>query len=321
MKQIPMLFMILLIVGCTPRDETPEVQHFGAVQGIVTDVDTMQPLENAVVMLDSSLQTETDSLGEFRFDDIQSGEHEIAVSLLDYAQVVRNIHVAPDSISTVHLHLHCILAGAVEGRVTRAANGLPMADVNVAYEAGSVVTGPDGHFRIDSIAPGQQVLTLTKPKYVESQVAVLVHSRMTTNQDVSMPIDLPLVMEGTWLSAGENVAPLLVSLYQTDTVRVTFTGSTIILEEHRTESGWRADQVGSFMLGDDSVQDIHGIEIDYTEALAYEQAGIVRVLEANPDEMQLEVVVPYLAHPPTPEDGFGAMPSLGSMITQLFARE
>ena len=132
------------------------------------------------------------------------------------------------------------------------------------------------------------------------------------------------MMVGTWLSAGANVAPLLVGFYQTDTVRVTFTESTIVTKEHRADSTgghWEADQVGTFTLGEAPVDGIYGITIDYTEAAAYQQQGIVKLIEATPDTMKLEVVLPNLATPRTPQDGFGSDPSLGTSNIQVYVRQ
>ena len=115
------------------------------------------------------------------------------------------------------------------------------------------------------------------------------------------------MMVGTWESTGDLVAPLLVALYSTDTVQVTFTETVVTTREHRAgeTNAWVADQVGTFTLGTDVQDDIYGITIDYTEAVAFQQQGIIKVKDATVDTLWLEVVIPNLATPPTPADGFG----------------
>lgn len=129
-------------------------------------------------------------------------------------------------------------------------------------------------------------------------------------------------MAGTWVSAGANVAPLLIGLYQTDTVRVSFTETTVTTREHRADStggAWQADQVGSWSLGETSENDIYSITIDYTEAVAFQQVGIVKIFEGTPDTLKLEVVIPSLATPPVPSDGFGT--TVNGTNVQTFIRE
>ena len=124
---------------------------------------------------------------------------------------------------------------------------------------------------------------------------------------------------GSWESSGALVAPLLVSFYQTDTVRVTFTEATVLTREHRADgTGWQADQSGTYTVTLEDAGEIHSIEINYTEAAAYIQQGIFQVIEATLDTMKLEVVIPSLATPPTPADGFGTTVS-GTNI-QTFVR-
>lgn len=132
------------------------------------------------------------------------------------------------------------------------------------------------------------------------------------------------MMVGTWLSAGANVAPLLVSLYGTDSVRVTFTETQVTTEEHRTIdslsfSDWMPNQVGTFELGEAPENDIYSVSLNYTEAQAYVQEGIIQIVEATPDTLRLEVVLPNLATPPAPSDGFGT--TVSGLNVQTYVRQ
>jgi hypothetical protein len=65
---------------------------------------------------------------------------------------------------------------------------------------------------------------------------------------------------------------------------------------------------------------VHSISINYT---AFEQEGIIQVIEGSPDQMKLEAVqtVPDIgATPRTPESGFGSDAALGTSNIQQYVR-
>ncbi len=125
---------------------------------------------------------------------------------------------------------------------------------------------------------------------------------------------------GTWLSAGDNVAPLLVTLFDYDSVRVTLNeNNTVMLETHPSGGSWSTLN-GVYTVNESATGDIDAIAINYS---AFEQEGIVEIYSASPDSMWLEVVqtVPDIgAVPPTPADGFGANAALGMTNIQRYER-
>ncbi|PID80722.1 hypothetical protein CSB20_06030 [bacterium DOLZORAL124_64_63] len=128
----------------------------------------------------------------------------------------------------------------------------------------------------------------------------------------------PKAWEGVWLSAGADVAPILVDLF--DSVRITMdANNTITLESHVINGAWNSNP-GVYSVTESSDGDIHAIDVNYTSV---EQEGIIQVWEASPDSMYLEVVgtVPDSgAVPPTPADGFGANQAVGASNIQKYRR-
>ncbi|HPF71093.1 MAG TPA: hypothetical protein PLQ13_10505, partial [Candidatus Krumholzibacteria bacterium] len=125
---------------------------------------------------------------------------------------------------------------------------------------------------------------------------------------------------GTWLSAGSDVAPILVSLFQYDSVRVTMNSdNTVMLETHPAGGAWTTLN-GVYSVTESSTGDVDAIAINYT---AFEQEGIVQVWTATPDSLWLEVVqtVPDIgATPRTPASGFGSDPQLLNFNIQKYRR-
>jgi hypothetical protein len=134
------------------------------------------------------------------------------------------------------------------------------------------------------------------------------------------PIDDAKPWVGTWLSAGSNVAPILVNVFQYDSVRVTMNvDNTVTLESHVKDGAW-STLPGVYTVTESSSGNVHAININYT---AFEQEGIIEVVSGTPDQLKLEAVqtVPDIgATPRTPESGFGSDPALGNLNIQTYVR-
>lgn len=125
---------------------------------------------------------------------------------------------------------------------------------------------------------------------------------------------------GTWLSAGTNVAPLLVSLFKYDSVKVEMKDNqTVTLMTHPAGGAW-ATVNGTFVVTKSATGDVHTIQIVYP---SYEQGGIIQVTAGTPATMKLEVVqtVPNIgATPRTPATGFGSDAALGTWNIQTYVK-
>lgn len=126
---------------------------------------------------------------------------------------------------------------------------------------------------------------------------------------------------GTWLSAGTNVAPILVSLFSYDSVYVTFgSDNTVSLNSHVAGGAWTGEVPGVYAVTESETGTIHSISLNYT---AFEQEGIIE-LTTDGNGFQLEAVqtVPDIgATVPTPELGFGADATLGTLNIQTYVRQ
>ena len=125
---------------------------------------------------------------------------------------------------------------------------------------------------------------------------------------------------GVWESIEGDVAPLLVAVYDYDTVRVTFNeNNTVLLETHVRDGAW-GTQSGTYQVTESASSDIDAIVVDYPGSY---QEGIVQFWSASPDSMWLEVVqtVPDLGSAPrTPASGFGSDPGLGAFNIQKYRK-
>ncbi|MCP4573982.1 MAG: hypothetical protein GY838_16605 [bacterium] len=123
---------------------------------------------------------------------------------------------------------------------------------------------------------------------------------------------------GEWRSTGEDIAPILVSVFNYDDVIVTMrANNTVTLETHVAEGAWSTTE-GVYTIATTEKSDVLAISLVYP---AFEQEGIIQVTAGEPDMMQLEVVqtVPDIgAVPRTPATGFGSDASLGTLNIQTY---
>lgn len=143
---------------------------------------------------------------------------------------------------------------------------------------------------------------------------LLVSCEDSKNDDKDAEAD---VWIGTWLSAGTDVAPILVALFAYDSVRVEFKDdNTLTLESHVANGAWTSTP-GTYVITESADGDIHGFAANYT---AFEQEGIIEIIG---DDMRLEAVqtVPDIgATIPTVAAGFGADPALGIWNIQKYKK-
>ncbi|MBU2492938.1 MAG: hypothetical protein KJ571_09965 [Bacteroidetes bacterium] len=125
---------------------------------------------------------------------------------------------------------------------------------------------------------------------------------------------------GTWLSAGTDVAPILVSLFKYDSVKVQFKEDlTVSLQTHVKDGAW-STLPGVFTITKSETGDVHSININYS---AFEQGGIIQVIPGTQAKLKLEVVqtVPNIgAVPRTPATGFGSDAALGTLNIQNYVK-
>ena len=90
-------------------------------------------------------------------------------------------------------------------------------------------TDANGEYEFADLEAGDYVVTPTSDYYKFNPENSTFNG---LNQDEIADFQAQTVFEGTWLSAGTNVAPLLVALFNYDSVRVVFGANTVDLSSH-----------------------------------------------------------------------------------------
>ncbi len=130
---------------------------------------------------------------------------------------------------------------------------------------------------------------------------------------------------GKWYSAGADVAPLLVSLFATDSIYAEFRDDNTYLVEQFDATGAKLTLSGVYTQTASGTGNIYTIVANQSSPAALTSEGIFEIVSEAPDMMSYEIVQtsPDIgAIPPTPAGGFGSTSGgvLGTTNVQKYRR-
>lgn len=326
------LGLVVIGIGCGDDDDDDDdtIPQVGGIEGTVMDAETEAALEGATVTLQmdgasiADVTATTDENGAYEMNDIDAGTYTITATLAGYAQGSQEVTVETDQVATADFMLEASEPGSISGTVTDERSGDPIQGAEVNYGDGSVMTGADGTYEIAEMSPGSYNLTVSYEYYGEGTATVDVVASEDTVQDFALTLDVTGAMTGTWLSTGDNLAPLLAGEpFNLDSVIVTFNADqSIELLQHVEGGAWTTSN-GLYALDVSEGLNIHTFTGTYTDPISFVQEGIIRVaVQGDPDVLTLEAVQtdPDIgAEVPTPEGGFGST-IIGDINVQTYVR-
>lgn len=129
-------------------------------------------------------------------------------------------------------------------------------------------------------------------------------------------------IQGEWQSSGSDVAPLLVTLFGTDSIYANFSTNMTYTVEQYDSTGAVLTLSGTYTQTESGVGDIYTIEVNQSSPAALVSEGI---FEVSGTTMQYEIVQtsPDIgAAPPTAAGGFGSTNggALGTMNVQTYQK-
>ena len=116
---------------------------------------------------------------------------------------------------------------------------------------------------------------------------------------------LEALQETKWQSSGDNVASLLVALFNTDSIYAQFNADFTYLVEQYDADGGSLIFTGTYSQEKSGTGEIYNITIEQSTPAAATAMGIFEITD---DEMKYEIVQtdPAAGTPPTAEAGFGS---------------
>lgn len=133
----------------------------------------------------------------------------------------------------------------------------------------------------------------------------------------------PVGLQDTkWQSSGTNVAPLLVTLFNTDSIYAEFNYDFTYTVEQYDNTGAKQTLTGTYAQAESSVAGIWTITINQTTPATITAQGIFQITD-NTMKYEIAQTTPDIgAVPPTPAGGFGSTNGgvLGTANVQTYIR-
>ena len=116
-----------------------------------------------------------------------------------------------------------------------------------------------------------------------------------------------VALQGTkWQSSGANVAPLLVTLFDTDSIFAQFNADFTYLVEQYDSQGAKIELRGTYTQSESTVSGIWNVEVNQTSPAALTSKGIFQIT-GNTMKYEIVQTEPNIgAVPPTAAGGFGS---------------
>ena len=166
----------------------PEV---GWIEGTVTDAKTGSAIVGATVTADG-VSVSTGAEGYYKIE-IAPGMYTVTASMSGYVDgVVSDVTVTAGVTATVNFALEP-LPGAIDGTVTDALTGSPIAGVYITADTYSAITDAYGYYMIADVQPGDYTVTASVDGYFSDSKPAHVESSVTTTVEFALlPVPLPL---------------------------------------------------------------------------------------------------------------------------------
>ncbi len=172
----------------------------------------------------------------------------------------------------------------------------------------------------NNVATGEEVISVAPMSIYDEDGAAMDAGANATAQMNNLGI------AGNWYSSGDNVAPLLATYFNVDSIYAEFYVDQTYVVESYDQDGVMTEYLGTYVQEESDVEGIWTITLNQSNPSSLTSEGIFGLFpgEAGYD-MKYEVVQtePDLGNsPPTPENGFGSSNNgeLGETNIQKFIK-
>ena len=204
-------------------------------------------------------------------------------------------------------------------------SGLPGASVILSgAKSETKTTDSNGKYEFTELEAGDYIVTVTSADYDFEESSVSITS---LSDDEVIDFSAKEGIVGTWVSAGDNIAPLLQQIFANtiDSIYATFSSNQVYSVKQVQIDASTIAYEGTYTVQKSSVGNIYTISIGQTSPTVATVEGIYEIDRTqNPHFMNYEVVQtdPPAGTSATPEAGFGSTSGgvLGETNVQKYIR-
>jgi hypothetical protein len=155
-------------------DNTPSP---GSITGVITRADNGNPLAGASVSTVPATSTmTTNAAGQYTITGVAAGSYQVNVTATGYISASSNVTVTAGQVTTANFPLTSNTQGSIDGVVTRQGTSQLLAGVSISTTpaTSTTVTGANGEYHLNSVAPGSYRVNASLTGYVAGYVDVTV---------------------------------------------------------------------------------------------------------------------------------------------------
>ncbi len=176
-------------VLCDTPEQPPPPAASGAIEGVVTDSDTGEPISGTTASADSGENDTTNAAGEYAFADVATGTRTVTVSASGYGSASSEILVEDGLTSTLDISLNPVPVGGgtgtLKGTVLSSGNA-KLSGVTIQVGGSSGNTNKGGKYTVRDVPEGVQSVIATHASGESWSGSVTIVSGVTTTLNIKL---------------------------------------------------------------------------------------------------------------------------------------
>ncbi|TBL75105.1 carboxypeptidase-like regulatory domain-containing protein [Paenibacillus thalictri] len=206
----------------------------GTLTGTIVNYSGL-PVSAASVQVTGVAQaTYSDSLGKFRFDNLETGLQNVKVTSSVYGSAEKQVEIIAGVTTDTTVQLpggtgEVVQYGALQGTVYNA-EGMPIANAQLSVTGSTytAISGVNGTFYIDHISPGAQMLSVSAATYITNNRIVNITANNTALESIYLIAEGQHIVNISGQVVASNYAPVSgvkISFKYLNTVRTAQTNA------------------------------------------------------------------------------------------------
>ena len=178
------ILVLIFIISCEENTTKSKRIEQGYITGTVVDLNSNEPVSNAIIQIDSTLSY-TDQNGNYIFNDIPFGTYVLFTKAYGFLDFEKEIIINEDS-----LIFDIIMEpkfGCVNGRVRKKYDNSNITNAIIQIDSITDTTDSEGYYHLENVPFGLHIITATSPGLQDFEKEINIENDVT-NFDITMEL-------------------------------------------------------------------------------------------------------------------------------------